>query len=126
MEHTLAFALIILIIVSLIVGTIWIFVPMAKKNAMDIECRKTLLKMENDNGLTETEKISLQNKLTELGLYDIQINGTPVGVKKKGEELNLRVEAKYDYRTLKSIFTTEKATIQMVYDRTTLARQVVK
>ncbi|HOJ10596.1 MAG TPA: hypothetical protein PK733_08385 [Clostridiales bacterium] len=126
MDNIIIFSIITVVIISLIVGIVWMFVPMSKKNAMDIECRKTLLKMENDNGLTITEEINLQNKLTSLGFKEITITGTPTFTKKKGEELNLKVEVKYDYRSFKSMFTTEKTTSTMVYDRTITSRQVVK
>lgn len=126
MDRIIILSITTLVIISLIVGFVWMIVPMSKKNAMDIECRKTLLKMENDNGLTTSEKNNLQNKLTSLGLKEIIITGTPTGTKKKGEELNLKVEVKYDYRSFKSMFTTEKTTSMMVYDRTITSRQVLK
>jgi hypothetical protein len=126
MDNIIIFSIATVVIISLIVGIVWMFVPMAKKNAMDVECRKTLLKMENDNGLTTTEITNLQNRLEKLGFNEITIDGTPTEIKKKGDELKLTVEAKYDYRSLKSMFTTQKTTSTMVYDRTITSRQVVK
>ncbi len=126
MDNIIIFSIATVVIISLIVGIIWMFVPMAKKNAMDVECRKTLLKMENDNGLTREEENSLKNRLEKLGFKEVTIVVTPTEIKKKGDELKLIVEAKYDYRSLKSMFTTQKTTSTMVYDRTITSRQVVK
>jgi hypothetical protein len=126
MDNIIIFSITTVIIISLIVGIIWMFVPMTKKNAMDLECRKTLLKMENDNGLTREEENSLKNRLEKLGFKEVTIVVTPTEIKKKGDELKLIVEAKYDYRSLKSMFTTQKTTSTMVYDRTITSRQVVK
>jgi hypothetical protein len=126
MDNIIIFSITTVIIISLIVGIIWMFVPMTKKNTMDLECRKTLLKMENDNGLTREEENSLKNRLEKLGFKEVTIVVTPTEIKKKGDELKLTVEAKYDYRSLKSMFTTQKITSTMVYDRTITSRQVVK
>ncbi len=126
MDNIIIFSIATVVIISLIFGIIWMFVPMAKKNAMYVECRKTLLKMENDNGLTREEENSLKNRLEKLGFKEVTIVVTPTEIKKKGDELKLTVEAKYDYRSLKSMFTTQKTTSTMVYDRTITSRQVVK
>ena len=131
----IVFATTFVILVCFIVSVVWLFVPIQKKNAMDFECRGVLLKMENSNCLKKDDKDNLNSRLTDLGLNVISIAGTTVDgihvdippeyVVKKGDMLNLRVEAEYTYRSFGSVFFTKKVTGRMVYDRSTIARMVI-
>lgn len=121
----IVFAITFVIIISLVVGVIWTFVPVQMKNVMDAECRGTLLKMESDNGLTLSEKDKLRSRLVQKGFDVISINGTAPEIAKKGDMLNLIVEVDYKYRTFDGLFSTKGVTRRMVYDRTTIARRVV-
>lgn len=124
MDKVIVTVFVLVVFLSFVVGTILIYVPIQAKNTFDSICRMALLSMENDNGLSTTIKDDLESKLTAKGYNIVSISGTPVGAK-KGDYLNLRVEALYRYRTIETIFTSKLETATIIYDRTTVARKII-
>lgn len=100
-----------------------LFLPVSTKIEMNMECRKSLLKMEIEGGLSDNEKISLQGRLSSHGLSNIIITGTAGA--KQGNELNLRVESDYVFSKFSGLFAREDSIQRMVYDKTSVSRKVV-
>lgn len=114
---------IFVIMIAVLVSMVEFFLPLSAKADMNAFCRNTLLKVELEGCLPAPEKDNLHSRLTDKGFTNIVINN--IGSVKRGEELNLRVEADYTYSKLTGIFTRTQVVQRMVYDKTTIARKVL-
>lgn len=115
--------ILLIIMVFFLVNFIEYFLPLSVKADLDMLCRSTLLKMENDGELSSSDKQTLQLGLAENGLTDIVITATP-GTK-QGGMLTLHVEGDYTYSKTTALFRREDVSVRMVYDKSTMSRKVV-
>ena len=109
--------------VALVVMLIELFLPLSYKIEMDIECRKSLLAMEMEGRLQDSEKQSLKERLAKLGFTNITIYASENA--RQGQELRLRVEADYKYSKLTAFLTREEKVQRMIYDKTAVSRRLV-
>lgn len=114
---------ILVIMVLLLVNFIEYFLPLSVKADIDMLCRSALLKMENEGGLSSSDRQELLSGLEGSGLADIVITATPNAP--QGGRLTLHVEGDYTYSRITSLFGRGGVTIRMVYDKTTMSRKVV-
>lgn len=122
-DRVLTFVFVLVILVSVVVCTVQYFIPISANFDMKQECRQTLLQMETKGGLEESDRIALENKLTAKGFTVLSISGdTNV---KQGQELTLRVEAQYKYKSMTALFSNSTVTRNMTYEKTAVARKVV-
>lgn len=99
------------------------FIPLSANFQFKAECRKILLEMEEKNELTTPMRSYLQSTLTEKGFNVISISNPHNA--RRGENLNLKVVADYEYSKLTGIFKREDMTERMEFDKYTVARKVL-
>lgn len=116
-------AILLIIMVSLLVNFTEYFLPLSVKADFDMLCRSTLLKMENNGGLSPSDEEMLEEELRKMGLTDVDADGKKsVGM---GETLRLYVKGDYTYSKMVSLFRREDVTVRMEYDESTISRKVV-
>lgn len=120
---TIVFGILFVIIMGVLVFAVEFFIPLSAKSDMNICCRKTLLKMEMNGGLSFQTEDDLREELTKKGFSNIVIEGT--GFAKYGEEISLNVQVDYVYSRLSGIFTRMENVQHMTYNKFAVARRVV-
>lgn len=121
--RAVVWGVIIIFTFALVVSIIEYFVPLSLKFELNAECRSTLLKMENQCGLSAAEKNNLQTKLAGKGFAGIAI--TAPASAKQGEDITLRVEADYTFSRMIDVLARANRTQHMVYNKTSMARKVI-
>lgn len=122
-SKALIFGIAFVLLIAIFVFMIEIFLPISAKNDLNTICRKALLKMEIDSGLTSIVRDELITNLYGKGFESVVVQGTENA--KFGQDITLLVEAEYIYSKLRSILARENITQKMVYNKTTIARKVV-
>ncbi|HHW49116.1 MAG TPA: hypothetical protein GXX14_10960 [Clostridiaceae bacterium] len=115
--------IILIMIVVFLVFTVEFFIPLSVKSDMNMVCRSALLKMEMEGGLSSGNRSDLIEKLSEIGLSNITVEGTEQA--KQGERIRLRVEADFVYNKLTGLFSRTDVTQRMIYQKTAIVRKVV-
>mgnify|MGYP005841692065 CR=1 FL=1 len=114
---------ILVVIVALLAFTVEFFLPLSAKTDMNMLCRRAMLRMEVEGGMSEEIENDLISGLMEKGFDGINIDGTDMA--KQGEDIRLVVEADYIYSKLTGLFTRTDMRQRMVYGKTSVARKVV-
>lgn len=114
--------IIIVITMSLLVFMVELFLPLSKKSDMNVCCRRTLLKMEEQGGLDPEERSNLENTLANQGFTNIIITASNYG--RQGQTLNLKVEADYSYSKLTQLFVRTNLNQRMSYSMSSISRRV--
>ena len=117
------FAILMVIMICIAVSLVEMVIPLSARAEMNTQCRRTLLNMEVQGGLTSDEKTSLEKILNEVGFSSISISGTETA--KFGDEMFLKVEAKYCYSRLMGLFSRNETEQKMMYERISVSRKVV-
>jgi hypothetical protein len=120
---TVIFIFSLAVALLLFVYLIEMFVPLNAKNDFNTICRKYLLKMENTNGITQTDVDSLIAELTSGKFSGIVVNGTTNA--KRGDVVSLDVSATYSYDSVTGFFISGEESIAFRYGKETLARRAV-
>lgn len=108
---------------AIIAHMVELFLPIAAGSDFKTECRKALLKMELEGGLSAAAEDELRSRLISLGMASVKIDGTERAP--HGEELMLSVEAEYGYSSISGIFTRETRIQKFSYDKRSISRMVV-
>ncbi len=119
----IVFSVTLVIFTAMVVYTVELFIPLSAKSDMNTYCRKTLLKMEVEGGLSDTDENEAKAKLEEMGFSNIKIDAA--SNTKQGGEISLKVTADYTYSKLTGLFKRSKIEQRMIYDRVSIARKVV-
>jgi len=122
-SKAVVFGISIVFMIVLFISLVEFFLPISAKSDMDAICRKALLKMELNGGMTKEEKDNLTNALREKGFDAITIESSENV--KYGEEISLYVEAYYSYSKLTNMFLRENLGQRMVYSRKSLSRRIL-
>ncbi|NSW90491.1 MAG: hypothetical protein HPY74_07410 [Firmicutes bacterium] len=122
-SKAIVFGIALVLFIALFVSIIEFFLPLSAKNEMNTICRKTLLKMELEGGMTVAMRDELISALYGKGFRTVVIEGTENA--KYGQEISLYVEAYYVYSRLRGILSREDTVQRMVYNKTTIARKVL-
>lgn len=122
-SKAIVFGISIVFLTALFVSMVEFFLPISAKFEMNAICRKTLLKMELEGGITIDMKNELETDLRERGFREIAVDGTEDA--KYGEEISLWVEAFYVYSRIKNLFSREETGQRMVYSKKSIARRVL-
>jgi len=117
------FGIALVLLLAIFISTIEMFIPISVKNDFNSLCRKSLLKMEIEGGMTTIARDELISDLYRKGFESVVVQGTENT--KYGQEITLWVEADYVYSRLRSILARENITQKMVYNKTAIARKVV-
>jgi len=123
MERPIIAGIVIVFLIAIAVGIIEYFVPLNARFEMNSDCRKALLLVEQQAGLTEEDKNKLREDLAEDGFKNIVI--TVTGGSAQGSKITLRVEADFEYPKLVDIFTRNMVLQKAIYEKTTTVRKVV-
>lgn len=115
--------ILLIIMVFLLVNFIEYFLPLSVKADLDMLCRSALLKMENNGGMSTSDRETLHMGLEDRGLTNVEITATSSA--RQGDILTLRVEGDYTYSKITSLFRRENVSVRMVYDKSTMSRKVV-
>lgn len=114
----------IILMLSIIVVAVDYCMLLSLKFDLNTICRATMLKMENENGLSQDARNDLQSRLAEKGFSNINIIAPLTAM--QGQDITLRVEADYSYNKLISIYANRTSITQrMIYVNTSMARRVV-
>jgi len=116
-------AVLLIIMVTLLVHFTEYFIPLSVKADMDMLCRSVLLKMENNGGLSPSDKEMLREELEKRGLIVADVDGTPHA--SMGETLRLYVAGDYTYSKMVSLFRRKDVSVRMIYDKSTISRKVI-
>ena len=119
----LVFGITLVMLVVVLVFMIEMFLPLSAKIEFDAACRKAILQMEVDGGLTASVKNELLAVLNNKGISNVVIQGTASA--KYGEELALIVTGEYKHNALTGLFTREHSVRSMKYDKITISRKVI-
>lgn len=122
-DRGVVYGILFVFTIALLVIMVELFIPVSAKIEMNIDCRKSLLKMEVEGGLSQAEKSDLEARLVQRGMTNIAITGSADA--RQGALLNLKVEGDYVYSKFINLFSREDATQHMVYDKTSISRKVV-
>ncbi|MCR4435042.1 MAG: hypothetical protein QHH06_06640 [Clostridiales bacterium] len=122
-DRGIVFGILFVFTIAMLVAMVEMFLPISAKIEMDMDCRKTLLEMETEGGLSDAGKADLLTRLGARGMTNITVAGSSGA--KQGEALNLKVEADYVYSRFTGLFSMENAVQHMVYDKTSISRRVV-
>ncbi|HHW32033.1 MAG TPA: hypothetical protein GXX20_10245 [Clostridiaceae bacterium] len=117
------FSILLIIIITFTISTVELFLPLAARADMNMLCRKCLLQMEVNGGMSPAIKDELYQKLAATGFKDIVIQGTENAA--YGNEISLTVEAGYTYSRIEALFTRTEVVQRMRYKGTSLSRKVV-
>jgi hypothetical protein len=116
-------AVIAVLFLVLAAALIEYFVPLSVYPDFMIDCRGTLLAMENEGGLNDSAKASLKSTLESRGFTNVSITGTAGA--KLGERIILSVGADYSYSKIASLFSRQTSTQHMTYKKTAVSRKVI-
>lgn len=119
----ITFSILLVIMITVTVSTLELFFPLAARADMNMLCRKCLLQMELNGGISLAIKDELYQKLSARGFRDIVVQGTESAG--YGEEISLVVEAVYKYNTINGLFLRTEVGQHMRYEGTSLSRKVV-
>ena len=119
----LVFGITLTLLVAIFVVMVEMFIPLSAKIEFDSICRRAILKMEIEGGLTDTVKEELLSALSEKGFTNVVIQGTRNA--KYGEEISLVVTGEYKYSMMTNLFSREDFTGSFKYDRVTISRKVI-
>lgn len=111
--------------IAIIVFILEFFIPISKNAEFKAECRKALLQMELDGGLTTSQKNQLKNSLESKGFTVVSISAPVAGTAKQGEKIDLRVQVIYEYNKLSNLFKRNNVEQTMNFNRTSIARKVI-
>lgn len=120
-SYAIMFVLCFVTVVSLTVSALEYFLPLSKYNNMAETCRRTLMQMEKNGGLSLANENNLRTTLVSQGLTIVSI--TADRNVKYGEDVNLKVEATYTYSKLKYL-ARESVTERFVYDKGLMQRKI--
>lgn len=122
-SKVLVSGILMVVTVCMLVFVVEFFLPLSVKADMNMLCRNTLLKMEVQGGLAESERQGLENELRNKGFSGISVSGT--ANVKQGGRLNLHVEADYRFNRLAALFSRADSVQHMGYDKVSMSRRVV-
>jgi hypothetical protein len=105
-----------------VVFLVEMMVPVGRKADFTMICSEYLSKMEYLNGLPETEKQQLGQRLASAGFSQVVIAGTSSA--KKGDILTLSVQASYTQQGITGLFMTGIRQTEMRYEKSTVARRI--
>ncbi|HBQ64153.1 MAG TPA: hypothetical protein DD727_04360 [Clostridiales bacterium] len=97
-------------------------IPIGKKADFSLICSEYLSKMEYLNGLPETEKQQLRQKLEAAGFRGIVIAGTASAP--KGSMLTLSVQVTCSRQDVVGLFIRNARETRMCYEKSTVARKI--
>lgn len=116
--------IILVIMLCVFVFMVELFIPVNASIEFKSECRKALMKMEIEGGLSEDSKDSLNRRLSALGFFNVGISGTSSA--RQGEDINLEVEAEYACRKFVGLFSRAEHIRKIRYVKTSVSRLVLK
>lgn len=119
----LVYGITLVLFIAVFVLMIEMFLPLSVKIEFDAICRRTILQMEVEGGLTASAKNELLSALSNKGFTNVAIEGTSNA--KYGEELSLVVTGEYEYSMLTDLFTRKDSMANMKYDKITISRKVI-
>jgi len=122
-DSVVVFCICFVILVIFVVSSIEYFIPISKYGDMKDICHSTLFKMETQGSLSDSERINVKTKLEGIGLSNVVVTGTQNA--KYGEDINLKVEAEYQYSKLNNFLSRSMVTEHFIYDRTSCQRKVI-
>ncbi|NLC68277.1 MAG: hypothetical protein GX754_05725 [Clostridiaceae bacterium] len=122
-SRAVVFGICIVILTALLVSMVEFFLPVSAKFEMNALCRKTLLKMELEGGITTGMRDELEEALLARGFRNIVIDGTVNA--KYGDEISLWVESYYVYDKINNLFSRGETGQRMVYSKKSIARKVI-
>jgi hypothetical protein len=121
-EKAVISSIISVVFLILAASLIEYFIPLAVYPDFMIDCRATLLKMENEGGLGDAAKDSLVSRLESRKFTNVTVTGTTGA--KLGEPMSLDVQADYPYSKIATLFSRQISTQHMTYKKTTVSRKV--
>ncbi|MGI6776690.1 MAG: hypothetical protein ACOX7R_01275 [Acetivibrionales bacterium] len=117
------FGILFVVMMGMLVFSVEFFIPLSAKSDMNVCCRRALLAMELESGLTYRTEQKLKSDLEKIGFINVVVDGASYA--KQGEEIRLVVEADYKYSKLEGMFIRKDCLQHMVYSKTAIARKVV-
>ena len=116
-------SIVLIIMISFTVSAVELFLPLSIRAEMNTLCRKHMLHMELNGGISLEQKEELRERLEDIGFKNIVIDGTEnAGY---GDEISLMVEADYIYSKMEGLFARTDIIQKMKYHGTSIARKVV-
>jgi hypothetical protein len=117
-------AVLLVFLLLLTVFMVELTVPLSVYSDFNELCRIALIRMEVNGGMTADIENDLFERLRELNLTDIRIEGTEHA--KYGDYIRLQVSAATRNRIMTSLFRREIRYRYFSYDKTSVSRRIVK
>lgn len=113
----------IVILLSLVVFTLEMYLPLQVKTQMLGLCRPYIFSIEAYGELSESDCNDLKIALEDIGLKDISIVISD-DQKKFGDLFRLKIEGSYTRNRLVSLFSRDEEMMVMVYERKLVYRRI--
>jgi hypothetical protein len=123
-SRAIVWGILVTLFLGISVMMIEYFIPLNAKSQFDHICRGYMIKAETYGGLSSDEVDELKDELGELGLKDIEVDYPNINSKKKGQDINLKVEGVYSYNQISGIIVRKDKELNFVYDISTVSKRV--
>lgn len=120
----IVWSILIVLFLSISILMVEYFIPLNAKGEFDHICRGYMIKAETYGGLSSDDVDELKDELGELGLKNIEVDSPNINSKKKGQDINLKVEGIYSYNQISGIIVRKDKELNFVYDISTVSKRV--
>lgn len=124
LTKSIVWGILITLFLGISVMMIEYFVPISAKSEFDHVCRGYMIKAETYGGLSSDEVDKLKEELEKLGLRDVKVDYPNINSKKKGQDINLKVQGVYSYNQISGIIIREDKELNFIYDISTVSKRV--
>lgn len=113
----------LLILMSLVVFSLELFVPLNIKLEMNSMIRPYMFSLEANSVLSDDQKIKLRNGLESIGLTDISIDLDYTGMK-FGDWIDVSIDSHYTRNAMVKLFNREDEVLRLRYEKKIFIRKI--
>lgn len=100
------------------------YIPLNAKANFNSICSNYMIKAETYGGLSNSDEEELRSKLDQIGLDNIQISYPGKNSKKKGQDINLKIDGIFSYKQVTGFALKKEKSLYFTYDRRTISKRV--
>jgi len=116
-------SIVIIILVSMLVFSIELFLPIQLKFEMNGICRSYIYKIESDGYLSLEDQTELKDALLKIGLSDPLITINAKGTK-YGDRVDVSIASYYRRSRINRLFSRSEDRLEFKYERTFFIRHI--
>lgn len=122
-SNIIVLSIVLIILLSLVVFSIDLFLPIQLKFEMNGICRSYIYKIESSGFLTAEDQLELMDALREIGLTNPSISIESDG-QKYGDRVDVKIVSIYERSRLIGLFRRANEQLEFNYERTYFIRQI--